>query len=172
MDEHKRQDFMKLCYIAHKRNLLEQRRVSAKNRIYHYSGVKADLKEYLDRHKNPTYEWYCDKPGQAANKKHRRIVAKPRHKHTLADLNRIILKARADYARVKYETAVLTKKTHKEVLRILKNYPNLNINYYCGYVSRITNTSTENGTDYDRSDIKNYHDQYAVELAVEKVLLK
>ena len=138
-----------LAHICHSRNELETKRRSAKNKIAYYENIKANLSSG----DKTTAKWL--------NKK--------------SELNKLILKYRADYMKARYLIANHTCKTRKRVTRLTKLLSS-RIHYKFGtgsvqmftYEIRDSSGKVESLNIVDETAMKTYAKEYEADKAVER----
>lgn len=135
MQDEKRPLIMELAHVLHRRNMIEVRRRRAKSKIGYYEAIKRDLKQFKTlqsqavswKHEIGTYKHSGRLAAALAAKeslegldKRMESLNHPKWMGKVSELNKLILKYKAEYMVARYDTARLTCQTRKRVSRLTK----------------------------------------------------
>jgi septal ring factor EnvC (AmiA/AmiB activator) len=194
MQDEKRPLIMELCYNLYKRNQIELRRRSAKNKVHYYSSLKREVVRFKDITKKINN---CDRELKSLSRSigeqdelfrrciHRRADLEveldnmpstySKWVNKVSELNKRILQHRADYMKARYDAARLTCSNRKRVNRLCKLL-GANVEYQFGtaFISHVSFKDSKGIESFDlrinNTEFKTFYNEHEANKAVEKML--
>lgn len=187
------EQLQELCYILHCRNLLNGRRMSACSKVNYYRRIKTNLEIHnIDtpevRERKRTMKWAKNMPPAEHERCERELsdslaraysrkkgeyhkVPKKWQNVGYRELNTLVLQWKAEYAKLKYETALFTTETNDKVRKLAAEC-NMQVCYDNGYVYGLQERGKmlQTVAFHNRDFIKKQHDSYVANQAVHRML--